>query len=292
MAGASAEFFRSDTSGANSTRERIASACLEEALSWLSEQTNACVAIFDATNTTVKRRRTILERCQRSKGIAPLFVESICDDSRILAENYRLKLGNDDYQGMDPAKARADFLERVAAYEEVYETILDDENGGDISYVKLFNVGQKVAMYQCAGYLTSQIGFYLSNIHISPRCIWLTRHAESEDQLKGVLGSVMGELTENGSKYCKALGSFLRERQKQMAQDGVAEGSEMLVLMGTAPVHAATLGGLPCDGKYSFRAMSTSLLNELDGGDCNGMSYEHHVRPVSQVYFAYLQARC
>ena len=31
----------------------------------------------------------------------------------------------------------------------------------------------------------SRIGFFLSNIHIQPRCIWLTRHAESGDQLSG-----------------------------------------------------------------------------------------------------------
>jgi len=275
MAGASANFFRSDDSNANATRERLASICMEEAISWLCEQTSACVAIFDATNTTVKRRKVIMERCRRSQGITPLFVESICDDPRILEANYNLKLGNDDYQSMDPEQARSDFLDRIAAYETRYEKICDDENDGDISYIKLFNVGQKVSMYQCAGYMTSQIGFYLSNIHISPRCIWLTRHGESTDQIKGVLGSVMDELTESGTKYCQALGSFVRSRQNQMKQDGVKEGAEMLALMATAPVHAATLRALtPCEGSQNFHAMSTSLLNELDGGDCNGMSYE------------------
>ncbi len=51
-----------------------------------------------------------------------------------------MKLGNDDYRGMDPAAALADFLSRVAKYESVYEPVDEDE----LSYIKLYNVGQKV----------------------------------------------------------------------------------------------------------------------------------------------------
>jgi len=164
---------------------------MEEAIAWLRSQPCSCIAIFDATNTTRKRRRAIVDRCQQGSGITPVFVESICDNPAILSENYRLKLGNDDYQKMDPAKARLDFLERVRAYEKRYETI-DDDTEGDICYIKLFNVGQKVVMHRCTGYLMSQVGFYLSNIHITPRSIWLTRHGESDEQRRGVLGAASG----------------------------------------------------------------------------------------------------
>ena len=33
----------------------------------------------------------------------------------------QLKLQNDDYKGMDPEKAMSDFMERVNAYERVYQ---------------------------------------------------------------------------------------------------------------------------------------------------------------------------
>ena len=69
-----------------------------------------------------------------------LFIESICDDPVILERNYAMKLGNADYRGRDPAEARADFLARVAKYEKVYEPVVEDA----LSYVKIFNVGQKV----------------------------------------------------------------------------------------------------------------------------------------------------
>lgn len=116
--------------------------------------------------------------------------QSICNDEQVLARNYELKLQNDDYKGMDMKQARcayqrvdisngpmhdlmnflrADFIERVRAYEKVYETIEDDEDNGHISYIQLINVGQKIITRNCHGYLPSQVAFYLQNVHILPR---------------------------------------------------------------------------------------------------------------------------
>ena len=49
------------------------------------------------------------------------FAQSICDDPKVLAQNYALKLNNDDYKQMDHQKALDDFMDRVKAYELVYE---------------------------------------------------------------------------------------------------------------------------------------------------------------------------
>ena len=65
---------------------------------------------------------------------------------------------------MPPRNAAAllqDFKQRVKAYEAVYETIEDNEDRGDIQYIKLYNVGQKVVTRNCKGYLPSQVAFYL-----------------------------------------------------------------------------------------------------------------------------------
>jgi hypothetical protein len=51
-------------------------------------------------------------------------------------------------------------------------------------YPQVYNVGQKVVTRNTTGYIPSQIAFYLQNIHIEPRKIWLTRHAESLDQVR------------------------------------------------------------------------------------------------------------
>mmetsp|Transcript_19768 Transcript_19768/g.55740 ORF Transcript_19768/g.55740 Transcript_19768/m.55740 type:complete len:533 (+) Transcript_19768:49-1647(+) len=300
MAGADANFFRTDDEAVATRREQLASRCMEEAISWLASQNDVSVAIFDATNTTKKRRRAIADACRKIPGITPVFVESICDDPKVLEANYRMKLGNDDYKNIDPAKARADFLERVRLYEERYETITDDEESGAIRYIKLFNVGQKVVLKHCSGYAPSNIGFYLSNIHITPRRIWLARHALTTDSMKGILGSHSGKLARQGKEYCRAVSVYLRRALREVEE---GEGRYCVVYMGTAPVHQATCDALSstrqetptasaqelaeaAEAAKLYPVMSTSLLNELDGGDCNGMSYDQIQSEFPEVWAA------
>jgi hypothetical protein len=59
------------------------------------------------------------------------------------------------------------------------QTIEDDEDDNQISYIKLVNVGQKVITRNCHGYLPSQVAFYLQNVHIQPRKIYLSVNAEA-----------------------------------------------------------------------------------------------------------------
>jgi hypothetical protein len=100
---------------------------------------------------------------------------------RVKERNYTLKLQNDDYKGMDAVTARADFMKRVEAYEQVYEPVGDEEVDGLIAYIKLINVGEKVITRHCQAYIPSQIAFYLQNVHIRPHQIFLSLPAESVD---------------------------------------------------------------------------------------------------------------
>lgn len=65
------------------------------------------VAFLDATNTTRKRRQSILDRARKEEGVQVVFVESICNDQRILNRNYRMKLSNADYKGQVPDRTLA-----------------------------------------------------------------------------------------------------------------------------------------------------------------------------------------
>lgn len=122
MASADAHFFDNTNKEAQQLRETMAMEVQDRMYSWLQEGEgyNKRVAIFDATNTTRARRKALIQRARR-ENVFLLFVESICDDQTVLERNYQLKLQNDDYKGMDPKKALADFIERVNAYEKVYE---------------------------------------------------------------------------------------------------------------------------------------------------------------------------
>lgn len=122
MAAAESSFFDASNEDAKRIREELAVAVQDSMYEWLhsSKDFKRRVAIFDATNTTIKRRLSLAQRA-REQDVALVFVESICNDQEVLRRNYDLKLQNDDYKGMDPEKARADFMDRVVAYEKVYE---------------------------------------------------------------------------------------------------------------------------------------------------------------------------
>jgi hypothetical protein len=131
-------------------------------------------------NTTAARRQLVLSRCQaRSIDLRVIFLESICDDARVLESNYRVKVANSpDYKGMSQEDALKDLRERVRNYERVYESIQDDE----LSYIKLHNLASKVICNRIHGQLSHSIAAYLMSIHIGRRPIFFVRagHSESE----------------------------------------------------------------------------------------------------------------
>ena len=188
-----------------------------------------------------------------------------------MARNYELKLQNDDYKSMDAKLAREDFMNRVKAYERVYQTIEDHEDKKQISYIKLINVGQKVISRNCTGYLPSQVGFYLQNVHIQHRKIYLSLNAETlgirENRYKSQAENDEGRLTEEGRQYSLNLAKFI-EMGKDVVTDNA--GQELVVLAGTAMVHAETILHL----RMLYLCYTTPLLNELRGGDLHGVSPE------------------
>jgi hypothetical protein len=283
--------------------------------SWLksSDGNKRRVAIFDATNTTISRRLALAKRA-RSEGVFLLFIESICDDPKVLAQNYALKLNNDDYKQMDPQKALDDFMDRVKAYERVYEPIQDNEDNDNVSYIKMVNVGEKIITRNCTGYLPSQVALYLQNIHIKPRRIYLTLNGEtvprdgqhggqgrqgtingrirssssadntlssvSTERLVGMSDSYPTKLTENGREYAKNLARFFKAKFEVEQGNGhfdshytsaeIDLGNELMVLTGTSSVHTDTVTHL----RMLFKCFNTPLLNELRGGDLQGMRPE------------------
>lgn len=84
-----------------------------------------------------------------------------------------VKTTSPDYRGQDPEEAAKDFLERIHKYEMVYETIGESEK--DMTYVKLIDVGKHIIINCIKDYLQSRVIYYLMNLHIRPRSIWLSR---------------------------------------------------------------------------------------------------------------------
>lgn len=69
----------------------------------------------------------------------------------------------------------------------------------DLSYIKIMDVGQRYSVNRVLDHIQSRIVYYLMNIHITPRSIYLCRHGESELNVKGRIGGDSG-LTPRGKE--------------------------------------------------------------------------------------------
>ena len=183
----SADFFSPTNPEGAASRQAAAEHALQDMLKWFRE-TDGTIAIFDATNSTRERRAWIQGECDKN-GVQTMFVESLCGKEDLIMSNIlEVKTSSPDYKGLSPEEAAKDFRERIRNYEKVYETIdggagpvNGEGNGGGngseahLTYAKIVDVGANVVINNVKNYLQSRIVYYLMNLHIKPRSIWLSR---------------------------------------------------------------------------------------------------------------------
>lgn len=80
----SAHFFDPSNTRAAQLREEVAMATLDDLLDYILDQ-GGSVGIFDATNSTLERRKLIMEKIRARAGpeLGVLFLESLCIDENV-----------------------------------------------------------------------------------------------------------------------------------------------------------------------------------------------------------------
>lgn len=249
------EFFRPDNEEAMKIRKACALAALRDIPVFFSQEKGQ-VAVFDATNTT-RERREMIHQFALEHSYKIFFVESLCDDPDIIAENIKeVKLSCPDYKGRDMKETVEDFQKRIDCYKRAYVS-LDEDFDRNLSFIKIFNVGRRYLVNRVLDHIQSRIVYYLMNIHVTPRSIYLCRHGESELNLQGRIGGD-SDLSPRGRKFASALRDFI---QSQAIQDLKIWTSHMKRTIQTAqPV------GVPYE--------PWKALNEIDAGVCEEMMYE------------------
>jgi 6-phosphofructo-2-kinase/fructose-2,6-biphosphatase 2 len=168
-----ADFFDISNKEGERKRRAAAEAAIADMLAWF--RTGGVVGILDATNSTKERRKWVLDTCTEH-GVEVLFVESKCDDEELIMANIRdVKLTSPDYRGQDPEAAAVDFRNRIKMYENIYKTIDEDGDEDEYTYLKMMDVGKQVIINRIQDYLQSRVVYYLMNLHIRPRSVWLSR---------------------------------------------------------------------------------------------------------------------
>ena len=99
-----ASFFDPNNEQAAHIRDRIAMATLDDLLDYILDQ-GGSVGIFDATNSTLERRKLVMERIRQRAGpeLGVLFLESLCVDEQLLESNMRLKLSGAFFPYIEPS---------------------------------------------------------------------------------------------------------------------------------------------------------------------------------------------
>lgn len=225
-----AKFFDAKNEKAAALREKAAELALVDMLQWLDDESEEeyddnynestesfsnlssnrlrksegnRIAIYDATNSTNKRRQWLLEMCtspekRPGKPTGCVFLESICDDEELLLENFKTKIScSPDYKGISEDDALADLKMRVAKYEDQYETVDDDR----LSYIKIFNLSSKIMVNHCYGRMSKIIVPAIMSWHIGTRPIFLCRPGQTLDNILTNDGDYVAKVDVDEAKF-------------------------------------------------------------------------------------------
>jgi 6-phosphofructo-2-kinase/fructose-2,6-biphosphatase 2 len=172
-----ADFFDTNNPEGERKRRAAAEAAVADMLAWFRK--GGVVGILDATNSTKERRKWVMDTISK-EGIEVMFVESKCDEEALIMGNIRdVKTTSPDYKGQDPDQAALDFRNRIRNYEKVYKSINEDGDEDHYTYLKIMDVGKQVIINRIQDYLQSRVVYYLINLHIRPRSVWLSRVSPS-----------------------------------------------------------------------------------------------------------------
>ncbi|XP_072305267.1 6-phosphofructo-2-kinase/fructose-2,6-bisphosphatase 2-like isoform X1 [Eucyclogobius newberryi] len=250
------DFFRHDNKEAMQIRKQCALVALQDVKSYLSEE-GGQIAVFDATNTTRERRELILNFAKEN-AYKVFFVESVCDDPDVIAENIlEVKVSSPDYPEKNRESVMEDFLKRIECYKVTYQPLDPDEHDKNLSFIQVINVGCQFLVNKVQDYIQSKIVYYLMNIHVHSHSIYLCRHGESHHNVQGRIGGD-SELTENGKQFAAELKAFVEEHHLSNLKVWTSQ------LRRT--IQTAEELGVPYE--------QWKILNEIDAGTCEEMTYK------------------
>jgi len=250
-------------------REEVAKRALEDMFAFLGAAGQA--AIYDGTNANFKRRQMVNEYIAEQEkrldiDVSVLWIELICTDPEVIAANIReARRTSPDSAGLTAEEAARSFASRIAQYEKEYEPLGTHPEELELSFQQNYDSGVRVINNRIEGYLMSKIAYFVSNLKVNRAPIYITRHGESQHNVKGLIG---GDpyLSDNGAKYAEALANFIAS-EKEITKDELEELSVWTSTLKRTIQTAEKLKplGLPIT---NWRA-----LVEIQVGMCDNMTY-------------------
>lgn len=231
--------------------------CIEAILEWYTLH-DAGVTIYDGANTSRQIRKR-LHDILAEHDVQTVFLESFCDDeAKIQANVMDINRTSPEYAEKSTEYTVADLKKKTKFYNSMYEP-MDVEHDGQYTFIKLLNLSSQILINRIDSYLQSRIVFYVMNLHVKPRYIWLSRHGESQYNLEGKIGGD-ADLSQRGWKYARKL--------KHMVDQYIPDQQNLQVWTSTLKRTQQTASFL------QFPKKTWKALDELDGGSCDGLTYD------------------
>ncbi|CAF1477076.1 unnamed protein product [Rotaria sp. Silwood1] len=164
-------------------------------------------------------------------------------------------------------------------YAKQYEPIDDKIEEKHYSFIKIFNCGERFLVHKLGGNIQSRVVYFLMNIHVLPRTIYLTRHGESEINVQQRIGGD-SPLSAAGKAYTEVLAQYIANEN---ITDLIVWTSERQQAIQTAE-------------KINAPKESLKALNGINAGIFEGLTYrevaerypeEFAARDRSKYYYRY-----
>lgn len=256
------------------TRNSIAEKVLLELIEWILIKENK-IAIFDATNTTIERRKKLIDTIDLFKidKLKICFIESVCDVKDIIDKNIAMKAYSKDYLEKGIDYTINDFNQRMLYYTEVYQEFNTDEikKHHNCSYLKISNINELFTIYNVCGFLLSNVISFLLNLNINRNMIYLTRHGQSEYNLLDKIGGNPG-ITNLGKQYSHKLYHYINELQL----------TDLIIYISTLKRTKETIQ--PFINNNYHPIIELKCLDEIDAGIYDSLTYSDIKKKYPEEY--------
>jgi broad specificity phosphatase PhoE len=187
----------------------------------------------------------------------------------------KLKADAKDYE---ESKILDYFTEKIKKSILPFETIQKTESPS-LSFIKVFSIGKNFETYNINGFLQSKLLSYLMNLQMNAKPIYFIRHGESAYNLENRIGGD-SELTEKGHK----LGGLLKKFFEVESKNSFFKFSEEKPKIFTSSLKRAKQTAEYID--LDVRVISTKVMDEIDSGIYDGLSYDEIKEKFPLEYYA------
>lgn len=180
-----------------------------------------------------------------------------------------------EYIGDNPKSVNCDVINNtsVKPVSDTSDGIINNSRilNDQLSYVVLRKESKDTLINKVDNYLQTRIIFYILNINMENKSIWLSRHGESIYNLQEKIGGD-SSLSPRGHKYAQLLPDLIKSQVGDLP---------LVVWTSTLKRTQETARFLP------YKKLAWKALDELDAGVCDGMTYKE----IEQAYPEDFKAR-